>query len=573
MISFNKKASGLAIALGLSLAFSQGASASCAYKINNQWDSGLTAEITVTNSGSTAVSHWSLGWQYGSNRVASSWSANVSGSNPYTASNLDWNGNLQPGQSVSFGVQVDKHGGTGETPTLTGALCSGTATSSSAPSSAYSSTAYSSTAYSSSSAPASSSSLASSSNGGTGGQQCNWYGSLVPLCNNMTSGWGWENNASCIGRNTCINIVGSSSSIQPSSSSRSSVSSSLSTSQSVSSSSSSVTTGPVTIAPNDPKIRYNGRVSVTATAALYDWANTQIEFRTNAPQIELLLNDGKNDYNLFVDDQLKNTISTSAGITSYPVSLGQGDHHILLTKRTGPNFGSGQFLGLRLPQGGSLLDLPPAPAHKIEFIGDSFTVGYGDEGPGLDCGGVYRPYENSYLSYAPVAARALGAQSHSIAISGLGAVRNYGDASTTSAAPMPYYYNRTLVERPDLPWNFQSWVADAVVIKLGTNDYSTPPNPPADVYIQGINGLISQVTSAYGKVPVILLADSSLPQVISNLQTVVQQQQALGNNNVHFVEVNFPPQSQLGCDWHPSVAGQASMASELVTALKPILGW
>lgn len=38
----------------------------------------------------------------------------------------------------------------------------------------------------------------------TGGQcQCNWYGTNYSSCQNQTSGWGWENNQSCIGRDTC----------------------------------------------------------------------------------------------------------------------------------------------------------------------------------------------------------------------------------------------------------------------------------------------------------------------------------------------------------------------------------
>lgn len=328
----------------------------------------------------------------------------------------------------------------------------------------------------------------------------------------------------------------------------------------------------MTIAPDHPLIRYTGRVQVTSAAALYDWANVQIEFRINAPQIELLLNDGKNDYNLFVDGQFKRAISTTSGTTSYPVTLGQGEHHVMVTKRTGPNFGSGRFQGVRLPQGGQLLDLPARPARRIEFIGDSYTVGYGNEGPGLNCGGVYRPYENSYLTFAPMAARVLGAESHSIAISGFGAVRNYGDANTTSPMPMPFYYGRTVMERSDLPWNFR-WAPDAVVIKLGTNDHSTEPQPPADVFINGVHGLITQVTTAYGYLPIILMADSSLPQLISRLQTATQQQRSRGNDQVHFVQVTHPPQSQLGCDWHPLVVGHESMAAALVTAIKPILGW
>lgn len=310
-----------------------------------------------------------------------------------------------------------------------------------------------------------------------------------------------------------------------------------------------------------------------SSAALYDWADTRIEFAVQAPQLELLFNDGKNDYNVFIDGKLSKTISASNGTTAYPITLSAGERRILVTKRTGPNFGSGRFLGVRLPQGGQLKELGPRPTRKIEFIGDSYTVGYGNEGPGLNCNGVYRPYENSYLSFAPIAARSLSAESHSIAISGFGAVRNYGDSNTTSPTPMPFYYGRTLMERSDLNWNFQSWVPDVVVIKLGTNDHSTEPQPSAEVFINGVHGLISQVNNAYGHLPIILLADSSLPQLVSRMQTAMQQQRNMGNNQVHFTQVTHPPQSQLGCDWHPLVAGHKAMATELVSSIKQIMNW
>lgn len=116
----------------------------------------------------------------------------------------------------------------------------------------------SSTAISSSTATSKSSvasSSVASSNPNTTGGQCNWYGTLYPLCTNTNSGWGYENNRSCISRSTCaaqpapFGIVGgnssvASSSIQssivPSSSSRSSMSSS------VSSVASSISTGGLT---------------------------------------------------------------------------------------------------------------------------------------------------------------------------------------------------------------------------------------------------------------------------------------------------------------------------------------
>lgn len=76
-----------------------------------------------------------------------------------------------------------------------------------------------------SSRPASSSSAAAT-------QQCNWWGTYYPICTHITSGWGWQNNADCIGIQTCATlsppygVVGanasSRSSNAPSSSSRSS---------------------------------------------------------------------------------------------------------------------------------------------------------------------------------------------------------------------------------------------------------------------------------------------------------------------------------------------------------------
>lgn len=34
-------------------------------------------------------------------------------------------------------------------------------------------------------------------------QMCNWYGSNIPMCQTTTSGWGWENNQSCVSVSTC----------------------------------------------------------------------------------------------------------------------------------------------------------------------------------------------------------------------------------------------------------------------------------------------------------------------------------------------------------------------------------
>lgn len=247
------KTYGLAALLSLGLvAASQGANASCVYKITNQWNTGLTGEIVVTNNTSSAINGWTVGWQYATNRLTGSWNANLSGNNPYSASNMGWNGNLPVGQSATFGFQVDKRGGSAEIPTLTGSICSGSQGSSSTPTTSSSRSSSSVAVISSSSSP--------------NGQQCNWYGTLFPLCVNTQSGWGWENNKSCISRSTCINVVGgSSSSIAPSSSSRSSIapsSSSVATTSSVAPSSRS------SIAPSSSSVATTSSVAPSSRSSV-----------------------------------------------------------------------------------------------------------------------------------------------------------------------------------------------------------------------------------------------------------------------------------------------------------------
>jgi acetylxylan esterase len=53
-----------------------------------------------------------------------------------------------------------------------------------------------------SSTPASSSRSSTAASTGTG-QNCNWYGTRYPLCTTTQSGWGWEEQRSCISRSTC----------------------------------------------------------------------------------------------------------------------------------------------------------------------------------------------------------------------------------------------------------------------------------------------------------------------------------------------------------------------------------
>lgn len=91
----------------------------CRYAVSNDWGSGFTANITVTNNTAVMINNWQVQWrQNGGSTVTGSWNANLSGNNPYSARNMEWNAAIAPGASQSFGVQ-----GNGEDSTATITSC------------------------------------------------------------------------------------------------------------------------------------------------------------------------------------------------------------------------------------------------------------------------------------------------------------------------------------------------------------------------------------------------------------------------------------------------------------------
>ncbi|MGW2817368.1 glycoside hydrolase family 9 protein [Streptomyces sp. NPDC001415] len=98
------------------------------YRVDNAWSNGFTATVTVKNTGTSAISGWTLGWSFaGDQRIGSAWNARVSQSGAaVTARDAGWNASLAPGGSASLGFQAT-YSGSNAAPTrytLNGALCS-----------------------------------------------------------------------------------------------------------------------------------------------------------------------------------------------------------------------------------------------------------------------------------------------------------------------------------------------------------------------------------------------------------------------------------------------------------------
>ncbi|MFC1418841.1 endo-1,4-beta-xylanase [Streptacidiphilus cavernicola] len=94
----------------------------------NAWNNGLTENITLTNTGSSTVNGWSLGFTLAAGQtITSGWNAAYTPSTgAVTATNLSYNGTLAPGGSTAIGFQAT-HTGNASAPTaytLNGVACS-----------------------------------------------------------------------------------------------------------------------------------------------------------------------------------------------------------------------------------------------------------------------------------------------------------------------------------------------------------------------------------------------------------------------------------------------------------------
>ncbi|MDX3755430.1 glycoside hydrolase family 18 chitinase [Streptomyces mirabilis] len=116
----------LAALVGLASPASAATSATATYTKTQDWGTGFEGKWTVTNTGTTSISSWTIDWDFPSGTsVTSAWDADVTSSGTHwTAKNKSYNGTLAAGASVSFGFNGAGSGSPSNC-TLNGGSCDG----------------------------------------------------------------------------------------------------------------------------------------------------------------------------------------------------------------------------------------------------------------------------------------------------------------------------------------------------------------------------------------------------------------------------------------------------------------
>jgi lysophospholipase L1-like esterase len=331
----------------------------------------------------------------------------------------------------------------------------------------------------------------------------------------------------------------------------------------------------VLISPSDARIHYTGRFDTSDPRAVrFDWSGSVVEFSFRGTGVDMVLEDSLNMFNVYVNGAPSSILAVSPGVDRYELArdLPFGEYTIRIVRRTEPLFGVSVFRGIVLEPGGELLSRPAAPAAWIEFVGDSITCGYGNEGDSPTCR-FSRETENVERSFAAMTADAFSMGYAVVAWSGKGLVRNYGDTLLASDRPMPSFYGLTVANDTGSQWAFDEPAPALVVVNLGTNDVSTGLQPERGVFIEAYLELLAGIRARRGDVPVIAISGPIMRDPAREFIAAAVADARRSDPFVHHVHIEntLVRPDDLGCDAHPNVAGHRKIADQLISALLDIL--
>lgn len=196
---------------------------------------------------------------------------------------------------------------------------------------------------------------------------------------------------------------------------------------------------------------------------LYQDSATSFAATIIGPEVEVQLDDATHRIAIEIDGE-RRAVLDRPGLASFRLAgLSAAAHAVKVTILSEPKATPGRLIGVLATGLPPLADVEPR--QKIEFIGDSITAGYGNLGSGQCSDAEVFATTDAGFAFPSLVGSALNADIRVFAISGRGVVRNY-NGGIRSPSLSDAYDVRASADGAD-------WWPDAVVIGLGTNDYST----------------------------------------------------------------------------------------------------
>ena len=226
-------------------------------------------------------------------------------------------------------------------------------------------------------------------------------------------------------------------------------------------------------------------------------------------------------------------------------------------------------------------------SHKIEFIGDSITCGYGVDDENAEHHFVTAT-EDVTKAYAYKTAQALDADYSLVSISGYGIISGWTNDPNTKipVQTIPQYYTKLgfsyqkfagTTAPSDLNWDFSKFVPEVVVVNLGTND---------DSYVQGNAEKQKEYSETYAEFLKVIREKNPDADIFCTLGIMGQRlfpgvedavkiyTDETGDKKIHTFMFDAQDGS-LGyaADWHPTAATHDKASEALAAEIKSVMSW
>ena len=344
-----------------------------------------------------------------------------------------------------------------------------------------------------------------------------------------------------------------------------------------------------TIPGADGRITYIGRTATDGGDVSFDWTGVYMKVRFQGSSLSINMSDTKKDYyNVWLDkemDEVPDKVLAFHGSDTTVILFSAAElksrfgkdrkaagapHQVILQKRTEGEQGTTIVHGFTTD--GSFLQADRPRDRIIEYIGDSYTCGYGTEASNKE---RFSPEtENQNLTYACETARYFDADQIVIAHSGMGIARNYN--SNVAGWYMPERYLQTFDKVREADWDAKSssLKPDITVIYLGTNDFSTRMQPAERIFIQNYILLLKEIKEFYGDGHPILCMASKHDVLLGTY--ILKAIETSGLTDVHFLGLSHSVHNEttdMGADGHPNYPGHTKIAYAVIPCVSTITGW
>lgn len=330
---------------------------------------------------------------------------------------------------------------------------------------------------------------------------------------------------------------------------------------------------------SDSRIEYTGRTQTCGGDVSYDWSGVYVRVRFQGPYLAMKCSDSKNSwFNLWVDKEMspcsdrKFSVAARDTLIVLAEGLSKGTHEIILQKRTEGE--QGRFTIHSFLSRGEVLQAAGRKTRHIEFIGDSYTCGYGTESQSASDPFEART-ENCNLTYAAILARYFNADFNLSSHSGQGICRNYDDFRP--GYNIPDRYRQTFDEEKDILWDAAKapYKPDIVVVYACTNDFSTARQPHETIFAGRYIELLRQIKANYGEdIPILCVASNVTPFSFDYIRNACM---AGGLRNVSYIglttNVHRHDDSELGASGHPNYKGHIKVACSMAAYISTLTGW